>query len=154
MARELVAARDRAAEQALALVARAARLVGGKPAGGAARGRGAGDPVGRLIVQTSLPRHEVVQAALHGDASRVAAAERERRELLRFPPFSAMAEVSGAAAPDLVTALGHPLGIEVLGPSNGRWLLRAPDHATLCDALAAAPRPPGRLRVAVDPPRI
>ena len=36
----------------------------------------------------------------------------------------------------------------------GRWLLRAPDHRTLCDALAAAPRPTGRVRVEVDPLRV
>jgi primosomal protein N' (replication factor Y) (superfamily II helicase) len=41
----------------------------------------------------------------------------------------------------------------VLGPANDRWLLRAPDHKVLCDALAATPRPPGRLRIEVDPLR-
>jgi primosomal protein N' (replication factor Y) len=143
---ELLAPRYRAAEQALGLLARAARLVGPRSGGG------------RLVLQTHLPRHEVVQAALHGDPSRVAEAEAERRELLRFPPVTAMAEVSGAAAGDFVEALGAPLavplGVEVLGPSDGRWLVRADDHATLCDALAAVRRPPGRLRIAVDPPRI
>ena len=139
---ELLAPRYRAAEQALGLLARAARVVGPKAGGG------------RVVVQTHLPRHEVVQAGLHADPSRVATAERGRRELLRFPPVTAMAEVSGAAASAFVEALGHPLGVEVLGPSGGRWLVRAPDHATLCDALAATPRPPGRLRVAVDPTRV
>ena len=139
---ELLAPRYRAAEQALALLARAARLVG--PRSGP----------GRLVLQTHLPRHEVVQAALHGDPTRVAAAEAGRRELLRFPPVTAMAEVSGAAAEAFVAELGRPLGVEVMGPSDGRWLLRAPDHATLCDALAATRRPPGRLRIAVDPLRI
>lgn len=151
---ELLAPRYRAAEQALGLLARAARLLGGKPGDGDTGARARGRTVGRLVVQTSLPRHEVVQAALHGDPARVASAERERRELLRFPPVTAMAEVSGAGAADLVVALGLPLGVEVLGPSNGRWLLRAADHTALCDALAAVPRPPGRLRIAVDPPRI
>jgi primosomal protein N' (replication factor Y) (superfamily II helicase) len=139
---ELLARRYRAAEQAFGLLARAARVVGPKAGGG------------RVVVQTHLPRHEVVQAALHADPSRVATAERERRELLRFPPVTAMAEVSGAGAGAFAEALGHPLGVAVLGPSEGRWLVRAPDHATLCDALAATPRPPGRLRVAVDPPRV
>jgi primosomal protein N' (replication factor Y) (superfamily II helicase) len=139
---ELLAPRYRAAEQALALLARAARVVGPRSGGG------------RLVLQTHLPRHEVVQAALHGDPSRVAAAEADRRELLRFPPVTAMAEVSGAAAGDFVEALGSPLGVEILGPSDGRWLVRAADHPTLCDALAAARRPAGRLRIAVDPPRI
>ena len=139
---ELLAPRYRAAEQAFGLLARAARLVGGK----------AGE--GRLVVQTFVPRHEVVQAALHGDPTRVSEAEAVRRALLGFPPTTALAEVSGAAAAAFVDGLGTPLGLEVLGPSDGRWLVRAPDHATLCDALAAAPRPPGRLRVAVDPARI
>ncbi len=139
---ELLAPRYRAAEQALGLVARAARLVGGKEGGG------------RLVLQTFVPRHEVVQAALHADPARVAAAERDRRELLRFPPVTALAEVSGPAAPAFVDALGAPLGVEVIGPSDGRWLVRAADHAALCDALAATARPPGRLRVAVDPPRV
>jgi primosomal protein N' (replication factor Y) len=139
---ELLAPRYRAAEQALGLLARAARVVGDKAGGG------------RVVVQTFVPRHEVVQAALHADPARAATAERERRELLRFPPVTAMAEVSGAAAPAFVDALGAPLGVEVLGPSDGRWLLRAPDHGVLCDALAAVERPAGRLRVAVDPARV
>jgi primosomal protein N' (replication factor Y) (superfamily II helicase) len=139
---ELLAPRYRAAEQALALGARAARVVGGKAGGG------------RLVFQTHVPRHEVVLAALHADPARVAAAERERRTQFRFPPVTAMAEVSGAAAEAFVGNLGHPPRVEVLGPSDGRWLVRAPDHRTLCAALAATPRPSGRLRVAVDPPRV
>ena len=55
---ELLAPRYRAAEQAMALLARAARLVGGRSGGG------------RLLVQTFLPRHEVLQAVLHADPSR------------------------------------------------------------------------------------
>jgi hypothetical protein len=34
---------------------------------------------------------------------------------------------------------------------SDRWLVRAPDHRTMADALAAVPRPPERLRVEVDP---
>lgn len=139
---ELLAPRYRAAEQSLGLLARAARLVGDKAGGG------------RLVVQTFVPRHEAVQAALHGDPSRASAAERDRRQLLRFPPVTAMAEVSGPAAAAFVEAFGTPLGVEVLGPSDGRWLLRADEHATLCDALASTDRPPGRVRVVVDPTRI
>ena len=136
---ELLAPRYRAAEQAMALVARAARLVGGKEAGG------------RLLLQTRLPRHEVVLAALHGDPSRVAAAEAARREPLRWPPFAALAHVSGAPAAEYVGAL---TGVEVLGPAEGAYLVRGRTHDELCTALATVPRPPGRLRVAVDPLRI
>jgi primosomal protein N' (replication factor Y) len=138
---ELLAPRAFAAEQAFALIVRAARLVG-------ARDRG-----GRVIVQTRLPRHEVLDAALHADPGRLAAAERARRAELSLPPFAAVAVISGAAAGAFVEKLGQPLGIAVLGPNDGRWLVRAPDHVTLCDALAAVERPPGRLRIEVDPLR-
>jgi primosomal protein N' (replication factor Y) (superfamily II helicase) len=139
---ELLAPRYRAAEEAMALVARAARLVGPRSGGG------------RLLLQTRLPDHEVVAAALHADPSRVAEAEASRRATLRFPPAAAVAAVSGAAAEAFVEPLRATLGLDVLGPLDGRWLVRAPDAATLCDALAATPRPAGRLRVAVDPVRL
>jgi primosomal protein N' (replication factor Y) len=136
---ELLAPRYRAAEQTMALVARAARIVGGKAGGG------------RLLLQTRLPRHEVVQAALLADPARVSAAEAERRRPLLWPPFSAMAHVSGAPAGEYVAALQ---GVQVMGPVDGAYLVRAPDHGVLCDALAAVPRPGGRMRVAVDPLRL
>lgn len=139
---ELLAPRYRAVEQAMGLLVRAARLLGGKADGG------------RLVLQTRQPRHEAVVAALHADPTRMSTAEAARRELLGFPPYAAIAEVSGPVADAFIDALGEPLGVEVMGPADGRWLLRAPDHRILCDALAATPRPGGRLRVSVDPLRI
>jgi primosomal protein N' (replication factor Y) (superfamily II helicase) len=145
---ELLAPRYRAAEQALALLARAARVL-------AASGPGrAGRSAGRLVLQTRQPDHEVVQAAVHADPTRVSDAEADRRALLRFPPVVALAAVSGAGAPAYVEALGTPLGVEVLGPADGRWLLRAPDARTLADALADVPRPAERVRIEVDPLRV
>jgi len=64
-----------------------------------------------------------------------------------------VAAVSGQAAAAFVAGLSGREGVEVLGPANDRWLLRAADHRTLCDALATTPRPPGRLRIEVDPLR-
>ncbi len=139
---ELLAPRYRAAEAALALLTRAARLVGGRGAGG------------RIMVQTRLPGHEVLDAAVHADPSRLAVVEAARRAALRFPPETAVAVVSGQAAPAFAAAVPTERGVEVLGPNNDRWLVRAADHRTLCDALAATPRPPGRLRLEVDPLRM
>ncbi|HVF14859.1 MAG TPA: hypothetical protein VM942_09690 [Acidimicrobiales bacterium] len=141
---ELLAPRHTAGEQALALLARAARLVGGRETGG------------RILVQTRLPGHEVLNATVHADPSRFALVESARRAALRLPPETALAGVSGPAADafvDQLVGVGVP-GVEVLGPSDGRWLVRAPDHAVLCDALGAIVRPPGRLRVEVDPRRV
>ena len=83
---ELLAPRYRAAEEALALLARAVPLLGGRRRDG------------RLLLQTRLPDHEVVQAALHADPTGSAAAELERRRILGYPPATAMAAVSGAVA--------------------------------------------------------
>ncbi|HEY6533143.1 MAG TPA: hypothetical protein VIY72_12610 [Acidimicrobiales bacterium] len=139
---ELLAPRYRAAEEALALLVRGARLVGGRAGGG------------RLLLQTRQPHNEVVQAALMADPTRVADAEAARRSELGYPPAAALAVVSGVAAPAWVEAFGTPPGVELLGPADGRWLVRAADHRILCDALAAVARPPGRLRIEVDPLRI
>jgi primosomal protein N' (replication factor Y) len=139
---ELLAPRYRAAEEAMALLVRAAHVTGPRTSGG------------RVLVQTRLPKHEVIEGALHADASRVSAVETERRRALGYPPFAAMAVVSGEAADAFVAQLGRPAGIAVVGPTDGRWLVRAPDHETLCGALAETPRPPGRLRVEVDPLRL
>jgi primosomal protein N' (replication factor Y) (superfamily II helicase) len=136
---ELLAPRYRAAEQALGLLARAARILGGRRRDG------------RLLLQTRLPQHEVVQAALHADPTRVSDVEAARRRELGFPPATAMAAISGAGAEEYVTGLA---GVDLLGPRDGTWLARAPDHDALLGALAATPRPAGRLRVEVDPLRV
>jgi len=139
---ELYAPRYRAAEQALGLIVRAARVVGGRADGG------------RVVLQTRSPDHEVVRAALLGDPERVAAAEDDRRRLLGFPPHGALAEVGDQAGEAFVAGLPPDAEVSVQGPVDGTWRLRAPDHDTLCDALAATPRPPGRLRLSVDPLRL
>ena len=136
---ELLAPRYRAAEQALALLARAARLVR----------RRAGH--GRLLVQTRVPDHPVLVTAASADPDRLVSSEAPLRRALALPPTTAMALVSGAAAPAFLDLLGSPPGVQVLGPSDGAWRLTAADHTTLCDALAAVERPPGRLRIEVDP---
>jgi primosomal protein N' (replication factor Y) len=147
---ELLAPRFRAAEQALALLARAARLVattGGVPTGDRAPGR--------VVVQTRQPRHPALVAAVSADPGVLSTAEAEVRRALGLPPFSALAVVSGAAAEVYGPALrdAAPDGVEVSGPADGVWSVRAPGHNQLCDLLAGVARPPGRLRVEVDPVR-
>lgn len=141
---ELLAPRYRAAEQTLGLIARAARIVGGRSDGG------------RVLLQTRSPEHEVCRAALLGDPTRVTDAEDDRRALLGFPPHVALAEVGDQAGEAFVTALSALAidGVQVQGPVDGSWRVRAPDHESLCDALATVPRPPGRLRLSVDPLRL
>lgn len=137
---ELLAPRFRAAEEAMTLIIRAARLVGPRGAGG------------RVLLQTHLPRHEVVQAAQHADPSRLVAPERERRALLGLPPARALAAVTGTHASEWLHPV--PLGLEVSGPAGGRWLVRADDWDTLGDGLAALGPKPRGVRVEVDPHRV
>jgi primosomal protein N' (replication factor Y) len=132
----------RAAESALAMLVRASRLVGGRARGGA------------VLVQTRHPEHEVVVAALGADPSVVSDAEWRRRELLGFPPASTIAVVGRAGAPEYVERLGQPMGVQVQGPDDGQWLLRADHRSDLLDALARSERPGADLRLWVDPLRV
>jgi primosomal protein N' (replication factor Y) (superfamily II helicase) len=149
---ELLATRYRAAEQALWLLVRAARVVGGRR----------GD--GRVLVQSRVPDHDVIEASLAADPTIVADAERARRRILGFPPFGGLVEMSGA--PDAVdvacSALRAVHGLRVLGPvavgASSRALVQADSADVLCDALAGVDLTParehGRLRVDVDPLRV
>lgn len=150
---ELLAPRLRAGEEALALLARAARLV--SAGAGPASGGGGRRAPGRVLVQTRQPRHPAVQAAVSADPGILTAAEEPVRRELGLPPFRAMAIVSGPAADSYGRALASAAvpGIDVRGPSAGTWSVLAPDHQVLADLLAVVARPPGRLRVEVDPVR-
>ena len=124
----LLAARFGAGEETLALLARAARLVG-------AAGRR-----GRLLVQTRIPGHEVLQAAVHADPTLLSGPERDIRRTLGLPPFGALAVLAGAGGPAYAEGLAAVAGITV-SPDGDRWLVRAPDHATLCDGWPRCPGP-------------
>jgi hypothetical protein len=80
-----------------------------------------------------------------------------RRSAL-LPPFSALAALSGPLAHGYTEALRPAAAGSAVTFSDlpdGRHLVHAPDHAVLCDLLAAVPRPTGRgLRIEVDPAAI
>ncbi len=146
---ELFAPRVRAAHQAAALIARAARGVG-------ARARG-----GRLLLQTRTPEHDVLEFARSANPEPLMRAERERRELLSFPPAAAVAELVGESSAVEQAVLALRRDFRVLGPSEqgtgSSALVFAADSDALADALAVAQplgRAAGRLRIAVDPPRV
>jgi primosomal protein N' (replication factor Y) len=119
---ELLAPRFRAGEQALVLLARAARLVGGR--------QGAG----RLVVRTSMPDHEVVRAVQAGDPKLVAEVEGDRRRLLSLPPVTALASVTGAGAAGIVERLEN---VEASPQANGGFIVRASSSTALADSFAA-----------------
>lgn len=136
---ELSAPRFRAGAESLSLLSLASRLVGGRR--------------GRVAVQTRQPEHPAIRSALIAEPALLSEWDTEMRRSLRLPPFSAIAVVSGEGAPDYVAGLAKS-EVEILGPRDGQWMLKAPDHQTLADALASVPRPAARLRVAVEPARL
>ena len=139
--REILAPRYRAAEQAMALLVRAARLVGPRARGG------------RILIQTFQARHEVVQAALHADPGRLVKGERERRQMLGLPPFGAYAEISGAGSDDFVASIPPSDEVVIVG-GDGEFVARSDDWMVLGRTINSGTRPSGaRLRIAVDPAR-
>ena len=139
---ELLAPRYRAAEQAMALLSRAARLLGKRRGGG------------RLLVQTTMSDHEVVRAAVAGSPAIASDAEVARRMALSLPPFSALAIVDGDGAERFADDLRSRSGISVVAHRD-RWLVRAADSTSLANAIADTERPANaKLRIEVDPPRL
>jgi primosomal protein N' (replication factor Y) len=146
---ELLAPRFRAGEEALALLALASRLVGGR--GPAAGGR----PRGPVAIQTRIPDHEVVRAAVAGDPGLCSGAEATRRRALDLPPYSALAVVSGPGAEECARRLGAaPAHLEVAQLGPDRFWVRAPNPFLLADELAGAGLPTEGVRVEVDPVRL
>jgi len=139
---ELLAPRYRAGEQALSLLALASRVVGGRRRHG------------RVAVRTRLPDHEVLAAALHADPGMLVAAEEPRRALLRLPPATALALVSGEGADEFVARLRSSGGaVEVGGQTDGHFLVRAAGPDALAEALASA-GPAAGTRIEVDPRQV
>lgn len=139
---ELGGLRYRSAEQAFGFLVRAARLLGPRKEGG------------RLLVQTRKPEHEVLRAAAQSDPSILRDAEKQRRQELRLPPYSAMAAISGSVAEEFIASLPPTEGVMVQGPIDERWLVRAANHEILGGFLRSVDRPAGRMRIEVDPLRV
>ena len=142
---EIVAPRFRAYEEAFALLARASRLVGWR----------SGDPTdtGSVFVQTRLPGHEVLVAAVNGDPAALAKSEMARREALGLPPARALATIEGDEEGAVRAGLVER-GIDVGELADGRLLARAGSSADLAEALALAGLPKEGVRVVVDPLRL
>ena len=139
---ELLAPRFRASEQALDLIAHGARLA--SPAGPSAGGE--------VVLQTSVPHHEVIAGLAAGDLSAHVSAETARRQRLRLPPFGALAEISGAGTKEAVAHLQSSLLVEVAGDDQ-RALVRSSSWESLSEALLGLPKGKQRVRIAVDPSR-
>lgn len=140
---ELLAPRFRAAESALALVAKSAWAVS----------RSAKGP--RVIVQTRDATHPALRALIDGDLKSFVDNTLEQRHVLSLPPFSYLAQVSGEGVDRVEGLLRKDLLVQVARLDDSSLLVKASSYAELDDALAAAGvGPGGDVRVARDPQRV
>lgn len=144
--RDMLAPRFRANEQALVLLARAARLLRG------ARGR--------IFVETRISDHSVLRAARAADPMQMVREELPVRRMLQLPPFGALAEVKGLPIddPELMSTLGAELagsGAALQGPDrHGRMLLRSETNTGLNAGAKILQNSVASVRLSVDPPRV
>lgn len=129
---ELAAPRYRAVECFLALVARAARLVGRN---------------GTVAIQTVDPGSDFAEALARRDLDAIARREREVRLALELPPFGALARVVGEVA------MPEPrLGVATSVVGARELLVKGRDRSEVL-SLVAELRAAGRIRAYLDPPR-
>ena len=138
---ELLAPRMRSADAVVALVIRCARLVGTN---------------GRVVLVTRQPEHPVLRALSLADAAGLSTLLVASLASLGYAPPMAVARVSGVGAHAVAEALESASadgGLTRLGPSEGPFVVRAASTSAMADAFADVARPPGRVRVEVDPVR-
>jgi len=128
---------------------------------------------GRVLLQTYMPEHPVMQALLHNDRDGFLARESENRRAFDLPPFGKLAAliVSGpdqgqveTAARALAAAAPRAPGLTVLGPAPAplallrgrhrmRLLLKAARNIDVPRILrdwVGKVKAPGSIRVAID----
>lgn len=143
---ELLAPRYRSSEQAAWLLVRASRLLRTRHS---AR---------RLLIQTRMPDHEVIETVLHGDVRPLLSIEEAQRRALTFPPFGGLAVLRGdAEALNEAKELATQRGVNGIFDQSGNVMLRAQEPEILSEVLERVlpkARKHGRIRAHVDPLRV
>jgi primosomal protein N' (replication factor Y) len=136
--RDLAAPRSSATRELLASFARAARIVGRE---------------GSITVQTRQPNHPLLAALAGGNLRAWLDDDVSLRKRLGLPPFSETAVITTDAVLDestVPTLAGSDWAL-----ADGTLTVRAADASTLADFVdSLRARVQGRVRVAVNPPRI
>lgn len=116
-----------------------------------------------LLIQTRMPEHSVIKSATKNDPSILSAEEASLRKELGFPPVKAVAEIARSGADEFIVSLkannlksanlkSTNTTLEILGPIEERYLVRADTIEELSNALNNVPRPAKKeLRIAVNP---
>jgi primosomal protein N' len=133
----LLAPRESARRSAITAVGKAGRLVGSRREGR-----------GEVVLQTRRGDDLVLSALQHGRFEEIVADDVATAQILELAPYGASAEVSGDGAEEFVVGL-DVRGVTTQITPDG-YVLRSKDISTLTSALAAAPRPAAKVRVAVQ----
>ncbi len=138
---ELLAPNFRAYEKSLELLARAGTMLGRRQKNQC------------ILVQTRIPDHIVIQSAASANPQLLSKEDARQRKELGFPPFMAVAEIGRTGAKEYIENL-HKLNssLEIQGPVDGRWLVKAHTVGELSSILGKVERPAGKdIRIAVNP---
>ena len=103
---------------------------------------------GEVVLQTRRGDDLVLSALQHGRFEEIIADDVATAQILELTPYGASAEVSGEGAEEFTAGLAVR-GVTTQMTPDG-YVLRSKDVATLTSALAAAPRPAAKVRVAVQ----
>jgi primosomal protein N' len=133
----LLAPRESARRAAVMAVGKAGRLVGSRR-----------EARGEVVLQTRRGDDQVIAALRDADFDAILAEDTATAQLLALAPYGAMAEVTGEAAGTFVAQLSGA-DVTTYETPDG-YVVRARDIDTLTSALRSAPRPSGRLRIAVQ----
>lgn len=136
--RDLSAPRSSAPREVLASVSRAARIVGRR---------------GRVVIQTRQPTHPLLVAVASGDVRAWLDDDVALRRRLALPPFCEVALLGFGDATD-AAVLPDMVGID--RSVEGKDVLVRAENAETLSAFVASVRASttGRVRVAVNPPRV
>ena len=109
----------------------------------------------RILIQTHTPDNQLLAGLSTGNLDAYSASEQFRRRLLKFPPFGALAEVTGPGTQTFLESLGSSLLVQTVIKDASHGLVRAQSWQELSEILLNTKRPAkSRLSIHVDPPRV
>jgi primosomal protein N' len=106
-------------------------------------------------VQTFNAQHPLLAAVSNKAISAYLVSETASRKAMRMPPYSSLAQVSGAASSEIALQLEKQSGVAVSSDNHGSYLVRTDNWKRLASAIDSLVLPKSaRYKMVVDPPRV
>ncbi len=90
---------------------------------------------GTLLIQTRQPENDFLRWVISEDPTEMLEKERAAREVFGLPPFGQTAQIGGASV-EAAAELLRGCGLEVLGPKDGKYLVKSPTAPALIEELS------------------